>query len=76
MLTIWISILIKPSLVSGTYENNVPWSEKVKSLKTNIWIILLFILVMGGIYIGFFTATEAAGFGALGALLVALLRKN
>ncbi|MBD7936369.1 MULTISPECIES: TRAP transporter large permease [Cytobacillus] len=76
MLTIWISILIKPSLVSGTYENNVPWSEKVKSLKTNVWIILLFILVMGGIYIGFFTATEAAGFGALGAFLVALLRKK
>ncbi|MEM6761353.1 MAG: TRAP transporter large permease [Pseudomonadota bacterium] len=36
-------------------------------------IVLLFLLVIGGIYTGFFTATEAAGVGAFGAFLLALL---
>ena len=76
MLTIYLAILIKPSLVSDVQEPNVSWAEKFRSLKGNIWIILLFILVMGGIYIGAFTATEAAGIGALGALIIALLRRK
>ena len=38
-------------------------------------VIALFILVMGGIYGGVFTATEGAGVGALGALVFALARR-
>ncbi len=38
-------------------------------------ILLLFLLVIGGIYAGVFTATEAAGVGAFGALLIALARR-
>lgn len=42
-----------------------------------IWgITALFVLVMGGIYFGIFTSTEAAGIGAFGAFLFALLRKR
>jgi len=41
-----------------------------------VWPVLaLFALVMGGIYGGIFTPTEAAGIGALGALLFALVRR-
>ena len=36
---------------------------------------LLFIIVMGGIYGGVFTATEGAGVGAFGAFVFALLRR-
>jgi tripartite ATP-independent transporter DctM subunit len=51
-------------------------SEKLEVLK-GLWpVIVLFSLVMGGIYGGFFTATEAAGIGAAGALVFALLRKG
>jgi tripartite ATP-independent transporter DctM subunit len=40
-----------------------------------VWAVAaLFALVIGGMYGGIFTATEAAGIGALGALLVALMR--
>lgn len=40
------------------------------------WTVgVLFIVVLGGIYAGFFTATEAAGIGASGALFFALLRR-
>lgn len=39
-------------------------------------IILLVVLVLGGLYTGYFTPTEAGGIGAFGALIVALLRKS
>ena len=38
-------------------------------------VIALFVLVMGGIYGGVFTATEGAGVGAVGALVFALARR-
>jgi len=38
-------------------------------------VIALFVLVMGGIYGGVFTATEGAGVGAIGALVFALARR-
>ena len=50
--------------------------EKMEAIK-NIWgTLLLFTLVMGGIYSGIFTPTEAAGIGAAGAFLIALIKKN
>ncbi len=54
----------------------VGWSERFHSLSA-IWpVIILFGLVMGGIYSGAFTSTEAAGIGAGGALLFALTAKS
>lgn len=39
-------------------------------------VVLLILIVLGGIYGGFFTPTEAGGVGALGAFIVALTRKR
>jgi C4-dicarboxylate transporter DctM subunit len=39
-------------------------------------IVALVVLVLGGLYTGFFTPTEAGGIGAFGALLVALARRS
>ncbi len=48
--------------------------ERIGSLKS-IWeVVILFILIMGGIYGGFFTPTEAGAIGATGALFFGLLR--
>ncbi len=50
------------------------WPERLEGLR-NVWAtLLLFIFVIGGIYGGIFTATEAAGMGAGGAFLIGLLR--
>ena len=50
------------------------WPERWRALR-GIWgVLVLVIVVLGGIYGGFFTATEGAGFGAAGAFLFALLR--
>ncbi|MBM3531140.1 MAG: TRAP transporter large permease [Alphaproteobacteria bacterium] len=52
-----------------------PWAERWASLR-HVWpMIGLFVLVIGGIYVGAFTATEGAGIGAGGAFLFALWRR-
>ncbi len=52
-----------------------PWPERIRSLR-NVWsTLLLFIVVIGGIYGGAFTPTEAAGVGAGGAFFIALSRR-
>ncbi len=51
------------------------WPERWKALR-GIWgVLLLVIVVLGGIYGGFFTATEGAGIGAAGAFLFAVARR-
>lgn len=52
----------------------VPLSEKLRATRGVLGILALFVLVIGGIYVGVFTATEAAGVGAFGAFLIALFR--
>jgi tripartite ATP-independent transporter DctM subunit len=50
------------------------WPERWRALR-GIWgVLVLVVVVLGGIYGGFVTATEGAGFGAAGAFLFALLR--
>jgi tripartite ATP-independent transporter DctM subunit len=48
--------------------------ERVNSLKGTRGMIVLIVIVMGGIYTGVCTPTEAAGLGAMGSLLLALPR--
>jgi len=54
-------------------EPRASWSEIVAALRRSFWALLLPVLILGGMYFGVFTATEAAGVGALGALLIAML---
>lgn len=50
------------------------WSERWRSLQ-GIWaVILLFLFVIGGIYGGVFTPTEAGGIGAAGAVIIGIAR--
>lgn len=50
------------------------WAERMQALKCVWGTLMLFGVVMGGIYGGAFTPTEAAGIGAGGAFLIALSR--
>jgi C4-dicarboxylate transporter DctM subunit len=60
---------------SGPPAEPHSWAERWASLR-HVWpVIVLFVLVIGGIYIGAFTATEGAGIGAGGAFLFALVRR-
>ena len=61
---------------AGPAGEKMSWSNRGKAL-LGVWsVVLLFGIVMGGIYGGFFSPTESAGIGAAGALLIAILRKR
>ncbi|MDP6342017.1 MAG: TRAP transporter large permease, partial [Alphaproteobacteria bacterium] len=63
-----------PSL--GPPIKGITWSERFRSIK-GVWgMVVLIFLVMGTIYTGIATPTEAAGVGAFGALMLALPRIN
>ena len=48
------------------------WSQRLAALRESIWGLLLIVVVIGGIYSGIFTATEAAAMSAVYAFIVAL----
>ncbi|WP_159656438.1 TRAP transporter large permease [Vibrio atypicus] len=52
----------------------VDWKNRLIALKGIFSTLLLFVVVMGGIYVGAFTPTEAAGIGACGAFALAAAR--
>ncbi|OAK61529.1 C4-dicarboxylate ABC transporter permease [Variovorax paradoxus] len=74
VLTIAIIVKLRPDWLPGGEVK--PWSERVKDLK-NVWApLVLFVFVIGGLYGGFFTPTEAGGVGASGAFILGLVRRK
>jgi C4-dicarboxylate transporter, DctM subunit len=60
---------------AGPPAERATWGERLAAIK-DVWaVVVLFIVVMGGIYGGVFTATEGAGIGAFGAFCFALARR-
>ena len=57
-------------------ETKYTWGEKLRALGHMMPIVILFLLVMVGIYAGWFTATEAGAIGAFGALLISIVTKQ
>lgn len=74
LFTIYILCRTKPEL--GPALSKTTMSQKFLSLKLTWPVALLFLLVIGGIYGGIFTPTEAGGIGAFGAFVVALARRK
>lgn len=72
ILVIFVVTTFNPAL--GPSVDRANWHQRIQSLKSVWAILLLFVLVMGGLYAGAFTATEAGGIGATGAFLLALFR--
>lgn len=73
-ITIFILCRINPKL--GPPGPRTTIKAKVSSLK-NIWgMISLFVLVLGGIYTGVFTPTEAGAVGAFGAIALSLIGRR
>jgi tripartite ATP-independent transporter DctM subunit len=74
VITIHIWSRLDPAV--GPPGPKASFGEKVRSLRDTWEVLCLFILIMGGIYGGLFTPTEAGAIGAAGALLFGLLRKR
>lgn len=71
---IWLVVRFRPN--TALPSERAPWSERWKALTKIGDIMLLVLLVIGGIAVGWFTPTEAASVGAVGALAICALRKR
>ena len=71
-----ISIIIRVNPKAGPPGDRSGWRQRWISL-SKVWgVIALFILIMGGIFLGVFTPSEAGGIGAVGALAFAVGRRK
>ena len=74
-VTIAIVARLKPESAGTPYER-LPYRDRFKQL-ARIWPApLIFVMVIGGIYTGVFTPTEAAAVGALGTALIAIFNRT
>jgi tripartite ATP-independent transporter DctM subunit len=68
---VFIRVLISPEMAPRSADLRYSWKERWSSL-ARIWhTAVLIILVLGSIYLGVATPTEASGVGAVGAFLIA-----
>ncbi|OOG50401.1 TRAP transporter large permease [Polaromonas sp. C04] len=74
MGAIWWTVFRHPE--RGPAGAHTAWPHRLQAL-SKVWgVLALFLLVVGGLYGGFFTATQAGSIGAFGALLFALARRK
>lgn len=74
MGTVWVWARMRPD--AAPRSDKLPWRQRLRAL-SGIWAVLvLVVLVIGGIYTGFFTPTESAGIGAFGTFLIGLARRR
>ena len=75
MTFLGVQVWLHPGLVPRE-TGVVTWAMRLRALLDLVPVVLLIVLVLGGIYAGVMTPTEAAGVGAAGALAVAALYRG
>ena len=73
VLMIGIRVRLKPSL-GGTDDETFTWAQKARALQDTWPLPVLILSVLGGIFMGLFSPTEAGAIGAFCAFLIALAR--
>ena len=74
LITIYIVCRWNPRL--GPAGAKTSLKEKVTAFPGVLEVLVLFALVLGGLYAGWFTPTEAGAAGAFGAIIIALVRRE
>ncbi|HEY8578452.1 MAG TPA: TRAP transporter large permease [Beijerinckiaceae bacterium] len=74
MLTIVVMVWLRPKFLPASPR--LLWSQRFGPVR-DVWApALLFLFVIGGLYGGLFTATEAGGMGAAGAFIIGVARRR
>ncbi|HPC04505.1 MAG TPA: TRAP transporter large permease [Syntrophales bacterium] len=74
MATIALWVTLKPELAPKGPRFTL--REKIASLSGLVETLILFIIIMGGLFVGFFTPTEAGAVGAFATLAIAVVRRQ
>ena len=74
IITIAVTTAMDPA--SGPRAERAGYRERLRRLKRVGAMIMLFVFIIGGIYLGVFTPTEAGAAGAFGAFVFALWRRS
>jgi len=74
ILTIWLICLRRPEL--GPKGPVTTIKEKLRSLPGSIEMLLLFALIMSGLFLGWFTATEAGAAGAFFSIIISVAGRH
>ncbi|WP_029009233.1 TRAP transporter large permease [Azospirillum halopraeferens] len=69
-----IAVVTRIDPRQGPPGERMPWGKRLRALRGVAGMLILFTVIMGGIYGGLFTPTEAAGVGAFAAFVMALVR--
>ena len=71
-----VAVTVRVDAKAGPRGERVSWHERLAAIG-DVWgVLILFLVVIGGIYGGIFTPTEAAGIGAGGGLVFLLARQG
>jgi len=74
IITVAVIVMARPSFLPPGAATT--WTERIKGIR-DIWApFALFVFVIGGLYGGLFTPTEAGGMGAGGAFILGVLRQR
>ena len=71
---IYIWAKINPKLAPLSEKSS--WKKRAESLPEVGWILIVFVLIIGGIMNGFFTPTEAGGIGTFAVILLAIYKRS
>ncbi|MCK5837208.1 MAG: TRAP transporter large permease [Desulfobacula sp.] len=74
IVTVYVLCSIYPSW--GPVGEKTTFKEKIKSLTGAVEMLILFLVVMVGLYFGLFTPTEAGAIGSFFAVVIGLVQKN
>ena len=72
IFTIYVWVSVNPKMAPRVEKQDFKF--KIRSLTGLIEVIILFVVVMGGLFLGIFTPTEAGAVGAFGGVVIPLVR--
>jgi len=76
MLYILFASITKPELAGFKGNTKISWSTKLKALINLLPLLILFLVIIGSIYAGFATPTEAAALGLITTLIIIICQKK
>lgn len=76
VLTVAVIAAFRPDLV-GPPADPTPFRQKIRIVTGNVGeVVAVFALIMGGLFLGFFTPTEAGAAGVTGIIIISLFRRQ